>query len=424
MPRQKKTETKKINRRGNNEGSIYQRKDGRWCAQVQIGFKENGKPEYKYSYWQTRQEAAAKVAELTNEIFEYGYQTEATGKSGLFYSQLMDWYVTFKEPTIQSKTSVKNRGYLKNHVKPVFEKLKIEQVDLAIMQKYFNGLRLKICFDSVKKIKQLLTQFYDYLVGEKVSRENIMTRVTVSQLEKEKQKQDAESANMALSPEMREYIIGQVQDKPVLKAIIVTLMLTGMRPGELIALKWRDIDFQKSIITIKHAAQRSYELDDKGNVISSEQVISNTKTALSVRSFRAPDSEIECLNEWLAYQKEQESKTGLILTTPDSYVFCTKHGTVRMYSGLRSLIRRFVDSICLDKKDFYMYKLRHTFATCLLEARENPKIVSEIMGHAKVTTTLTVYSHVVSNEVYEGTAQTLDNAFRDLNKKIQTNQCE
>ena len=60
---------------------------------------------------------------------------------------------------------------------------------------------------------------------------------------------------------------------------------------------------------------------------------------------------------------------------------------------------------------------RHTFATILLEKRENPKIVAELMGHAKISTTLDLYSHVLSSTVYEQTAQTLDGVYAKLVQK-------
>jgi site-specific recombinase XerD len=113
----------------------------------------------------------------------------------------------------------------------------------------------------------------------------------------------------------------------------------------------------------------------------------------------------------LAYQKEQQLKTGIDFTSGDSHVFCTKRGTMRNYYGLRSLLVRFLARNNLDGHDINLYTFRHTFATILLEERENPKIVSELMGHAKVLTTLSIYSHVISKSVYEDTAQTLDRAY-------------
>ena len=64
----------------------------------------------------------------------------------------------------------------------------------------------------------------------------------------------------------------------------------------------------------------------------------------------------------------------------------------------------------------------HTFATMLLETRENPEIVARLMGHAKVTTTLLVYSHVVSQDVFEETAKTLDGTFAKITEKKEKNQ--
>ena len=78
MPRQIKTVEKKASRRGNNEGSIYQRKDGRWCAQVTVGYKENGKPIFKYAYGSSRQEVAKKLTQYTHEVFENGYSSYQT----------------------------------------------------------------------------------------------------------------------------------------------------------------------------------------------------------------------------------------------------------------------------------------------------------------------------------------------------------
>jgi len=119
----------------------------------------------------------------------------------------------------------------------------------------------------------------------------------------------------------------------------------------------------------------------------------------------------------MAYQKEQEEKSGIDFTSDDCHVFCTNKGEVRSYSGLRSLLMRFLSKNGLDGYGISLYTFRHTFATMLLEERENPKIVSELMGHSKVLTTLSIYSHVISKSVYESTAKTLDRAYGSLKKE-------
>lgn len=87
---------------------------------------------------------------------------------------------------------------------------------------------------------------------------------------------------------------------------------------------------------------------------------------------------------------------------------------MRTYAGLRSLFDRFTCSLGLQNQGISLYTFRHTFATMLLEARENPKIVAALMGHAKTSTLLNIYSHIVPPDVFEGTAATLDGMYSKI----------
>lgn len=412
MPRQMKTTEQKSGRRGNNEGSVFQRKDGRWCAQATVGYREDGRSIMKYAYGNSRQAVAKKLTEYTHEVFENGYTAFAPSDNKLFCPMLDEWYITFKEPVIRSQTSERLRNFIKNHIKPEFEGLTALEVDLFRMQRFFNGLSKKgLCQQSIKHIKQLLNQFYEqYLIKQGLVKENPLDDIKIRTTERDDTERDA----LALTPELRVKVFEKLEKEPILKPILTVLLLTGMRPGELIALRWRDIDFKKSTISIRLAASREIEFDEDGEVVERRQVISNTKTALSVRSFAVAENVIHCLQGWLAYQKEQEAKSGKTLTGTDRPVFCTKNGEIRSYSGLRCLLRRFLTRNQLNGYDISLYTFRHTFATMLLEERENPKIVSELMGHSKVLTTLTIYSHVISKSVYETTAKTLDRAYMNL----------
>ncbi|MCL1976306.1 MAG: site-specific integrase [Firmicutes bacterium] len=412
MPRKLKNIEKKTGRRGNNEGSIYQRKDGRWCAQVTVGYRDNGKAIIKYAYGSSRQEVAKKLAKFTNEVFENGYTAFAPSDTKMFYPMLEDWFFTFKEPVIGSATSEKLRNFIKNHIKPEFGNLEVHQVDLFRLQRFFNGLSKKgICLQSIKHIKQLLNQFFEqYLMKQGLVKENPLESVKIRSNERD----DNDRDNLALSPELRTVVLSKLEAEPVLKPILTVFMLTGMRPGELIALKWRDVDFEKSSISIRLAASREIEFDDDGNVKERRQIISNTKTVLSVRSFKTADNVMLCLQDWMDYLKQQEAKTGIDFTSADCYVFSTRKGEMRGYSGLRSMLGRFLVNNNLEGYGINLYTFRHTFATMLLEERENPKIVSELMGHSKVLTTLSIYSHVISKSVYESTAKTLDRAYQCL----------
>ena len=106
------------------------------------------------------------------------------------------------------------------------------------------------------------------------------------------------------------------------------------------------------------------------------------------------------------------------------YVFPnTKTGGFKTYSGLRSNLDRFKKKHKLEGEGITLYTFRHTFATVLLEERENPRIVADMMGHEKISTTLDLYSHVVTNSVYEQTAQKLDNVYTRLREKKNPTSC-
>ena len=243
MPRNIKSPDKKISRRGNNEGSLYKRKDGRWCAQATVGYRENGKAIFRYIYGKSRQEVARKLAQVTNDVFENGYSTISASDSKQLYPLLEDWFFTFKEPVVGSVTSEKIRNYMKNHIKPELGGIDVQHIDLFKMQRFFNSLAKKgLCLETVKHIRQILNQFYvHYVIKQGLVKENPIDSVQIRTVERD----DSEKEKMALSPELRAEIMSKLENEPVLRPILTTLLLTGMRPGELIALRWRDVDLKK-----------------------------------------------------------------------------------------------------------------------------------------------------------------------------------
>ena len=91
MPQQIKEVKAKAGRRGNNEGSIFKRKDGRWCGEVLTGYKSDGKPIYKTVYRKTQQEVIREVAKLTGEVFANGYTSVSAKNERNFEVLCKEW---------------------------------------------------------------------------------------------------------------------------------------------------------------------------------------------------------------------------------------------------------------------------------------------------------------------------------------------
>ena len=78
------------------------------------------------------------------------------------------------------------------------------------------------------------------------------------------------------------------------------------------------------------------------------------------------------------------------------------------------MLERFIKRFKLEAEEISLYTFRHTFATMLFEKREHPKVVSVLLGHSKISTTLDLYSHVIDKDIFDETAQTLDDIFVQL----------
>jgi RHS repeat-associated protein len=112
-----------------------------------------------------------------------------------------EWYLTFKEPTVKSRTSEKLRGYMKNHIKLEFGKLDVEQIDTFRVQRFANGmLKRGTCMTTVQQIKNLMNQFYkEYIMKMKLVHENPLDDVKIKSVGNNDQDRDS----LALAPELR-----------------------------------------------------------------------------------------------------------------------------------------------------------------------------------------------------------------------------
>ncbi|HYE64780.1 MAG TPA: site-specific integrase, partial [Pyrinomonadaceae bacterium] len=162
-------------------------------------------------------------------------------------------------------------------------------------------------------------------------------------------------------------------------------LATGMRPEEYLALKWSDVDLQKGTATVRRTV-----IWRKGG----GWYFGEPKTPRSRRTIPLPASTVRALAEHRRHQAEIRLMLGAEYQNND-LVFASSEGTPL---SLRNLILRHFKRILRRAElpdSIRLYDLRHTCATLLLAAGENPKVVSERLGHASIVLTLDTYSHVL-----------------------------
>jgi integrase len=177
-----------------------------------------------------------------------------------------------------------------------------------------------------------------------------------------------------------------------------TLMFTGLRSGELLALTWDDVDFHTRRITIHTAVTTE----------GKNTVISEPKTRSGYRTLVAPPQVLDSLQEW---------KTHIDKRVPNhsNFVFCsTRTGALRTYQGFRAGFIHFLERNKLPHITLHMF--RHTHATMLLEQGVNMVAMQKQLGHADIGTTLGIYSHIMP-EIHEQTADTLSKLYDNMAAK-------
>ena len=212
----------------------------------------------------------------------------------------------------------------------------------------------------------------------------------------------------ALTPEVRTLFLEKLNkdESNFLKPMCITMMFAGLRVGEAIALKWKNVDFEHKTLRIERAITQIPKFDNEGNILSRVTVVGDTKTLCSVREIPIADVVVETLIIWKEKQiKRQAENKGVTaeLTAPTSFIFANDDGSVRTYSGCRMIFDRFKRRNDLDKYNIHFHGLRHTFSNMLFEMNENPKVTQQLLGHRDVKTTNTVYNSVDNEYIRQTT---------------------
>ena len=391
-------------RRANGEGSIFQRKDGRWVGNITIGYDEKGQQKKKTVYGRSQAEVAKKLFELNGRIKNNSYELVETKNFGELMSE---WLLVFKKSAVSPRTF---EGIIRNyrlHIEPQIGNMKIYEIDTFVIQKVINNLIEQDYSNNViKKNKHLISQFFEYAIDNKWVTINPTHKVKIRV--HERKGHDNSEKYKALPPEIRTKFLEALSkdDSNFIKPLSICLMFSGLRIGEALALKWQNVDLDNKTLKIEQAITQVPKFDSDGKVISRVTVVGDTKTTCSVREIPVADIVIETLKEWKEKQNLRQKINNEVtadLTAKNSFVFANDDGSVRTYSGTRKIFDRFKRRNALDKYNIHFHGLRHTFSNMLFEMNENPKVIQQLLGHRDVKTTITVYNSVDSEYIRQTT---------------------
>ena len=290
-----------------------------------------------------------------------------------------------------------------------YGELKLAQVTPNIIQGVLNKMLVAgYSLAYVRKVKFLLNQFFAYAKANRFINDNPVSECIVKSTPEHKERK--QETYKAIPIEIREYFLEVISKNDFMKALCMVQMFAGLRIGEALALKWKNVDFDNGIISIDSAVTELPVRNSEGKIVDHRTVISDTKTAASIREVPMPNILKTTLLEWKKFRWVQQRTTGKSFIGPNDLVFANNEGELRTYTGTKTIFQRLMSQYGLAPYKLHFHSLRHTYSSMLVESRENPKVIQMLLGHKDVTTTIRTYNSV-DRSYFKQAVDKLDSKF-------------
>lgn len=353
--------------RKHGEGSVYQRKDGRYVAEIKL---ETGKK--KLVYRKTEKEANAALRKLLHEQ-EQGIL--ATGPQQTVKAYLTQWLEKVIRNSRKVATYSMYQIVVEKHIIPSLGHIRLQRLTPSHVQSFYTAkLDEGLSLSRVHSIHLVLHKALENAVKWRLVGQNVSKLVDVPKPKRhEIQPLDMEQA--------RRLLLAAHEHK--LEALITVAITTGMRRGELMGLHWQDIDLEQGTIQIQRTVNRVGKFG---------MVVSEPKTSRSRRKIELPMFVVEVLK----YHRERQQAIKKLAGNSWQDMDIVFSNTLGGYSDPSNLTRWFKALLKnAGLPDIRFHDLRHSAATLLLAMSVNPKIVQELLGHSSITMTMDIYSHVL-----------------------------
>ncbi len=360
-------------RRGHGEGSIYLRSDGRWAASISL---EGGKR--KTFYGKTRKEVQEQLKTALHQQQQGMLVTAPQQKVGSFLAQ---WLEDVHKHTVRPRTYERYEGAIRLHLVPGIGQYQLQKLAPQHLQKFY-----------AKKIEEGLSPttvlgFHKvlHLALEKAVRWNLVPRNVCDAVDLPRRKRyEFQTLNQE---QIHQFLAAATSHR--LEALFVLALATGMRKGELMALKWQDINFSTGMLQVRRIlTHMPARLNGKGGYVEAEP-----KTEGSRRSITIAPLALEKLKQHRVRQLEYKLKAGPTWREND-LVFCSSvGGHLHTSRDVFTQFKKVLNQAGLP--DIRFHDLRHSSATMLLSLGIHPKVVQEMLGHSQISMTMDIYSHVL-----------------------------
>ncbi|HDR6277262.1 site-specific integrase [Bacillus cereus] len=343
-----------------------------WYFILTHGKKEDGKPrQFKKRGFKTKQEAQKAMLELEQSLT---LGTYIQPNKILYKEYLLERFLEDKMTKVKKQTLNTYRWIVEKHIIPAIGDVELTKLNPMIIQGLYNKLTKEQAL-SDENIQKVHTLINDSL--KKAERWGLIARNPAALVDRPKAvKKEITVWNVE---EVRQFLKYAKKSGRYYIAFLLAIT-TGMRQGEILGLRWKDVDFENGCVRITQT------LSSDG-----KELLPYTKTKSGSRTIDLTEETVTALKKhWLFIRGEREKNRSYKNL---DLVVCTEFGTPTHKSNIRRVFKSIIKKSDIPKIRFH--DMRHTHATLLLLQGVNPKIVSERLGHTDVRITLDTYSHLL-----------------------------
>ncbi|WP_329187347.1 tyrosine-type recombinase/integrase [Actinacidiphila glaucinigra] len=364
MPGQRK-------RNPNGAGTITKRKDGRYQAAVYV-LQPDGTRARKFAYGKTWAECDGKRRELLDKV-DSGIPVPT--RSAKLAEWLPYWLENIVKPRRKLSTFDKYEAHVRLYLGPRLGSKRLESLSVADVRRFLNGLERDTTGPTAKESHRVLRTALSAACREELVARNVAALV-------EPPRPRARELSPWTLDETLTFLAAARKD-PLYAAFVLAIAM-GLRRGEIVGLRWADVDLDKRVLYVRQQVQRRrgvlYDDDPKGR----------RRRAVPMPALCIAPLRWHRMRQAAARQRAGEKWQG-----NGGYVFTTRTGRSIEPRNLYRSFTRVADSAQL--RVIRLHDARHGCATLLTAAGVAPRVVMEILGHSQISITMDVYTHVVQD---------------------------
>lgn len=359
-----------MSKKGEN---IYKRKDGRWEGRYIKFYNGDGKAKYGYLYGKTYSEVKSKLRDVQADL-KYGILPKS--QATITYSEILIAWLQSSRINVKESTYMRYKQLIDKHIAPSLGIFQLNRINTQLVERFVDdklncgrldgngGLSPKTVTDIITIIKSSM----EYASYNGFSVACNLSKLSIKKKEKE--------MRVLTTQEQKSLTCILLSETDLSKLGVLLSLYTGIRIGELCALRWENLSIDDKTLRVRETMQRiqSPESSEKSKT---KIVITEPKSKCSIRDIPLPDFILDIVKEFQS--------------SPKSFVLTGERNRYIEPRTMQNRFQRYVKESGIQRANYH--SLRHTFATRCVEVGFEIKSLSEILGHANVNITLNRYVH-------------------------------